>query len=302
MRRNETDDTPADITRSEEIAAGVVDFCRQCHRHKPLSDFIGRRGSFVVMCVSCRARYANWDAKTASQKRAARSPQEHTGTGYRASFVLQSKNRKTGPIPVTMTDMRSCPSTCPHRDRGCYAGYGKNAHHWREVGRRGVSWEELCEHVAALPPGTLWRHNEAGDLPGVGQRVDVSALRRLVTANRGRRGFTFTHKPLRTRSEVLAVRRANARGFTVNLSADSLAAADALTARRIGPVAVILPAAAPVKLRTPGGLPVITCLAETRGLTCASCGLCAVATRKSIVGFRAHGQGARLVELRTRRP
>jgi hypothetical protein len=76
----------------------------------------------------------------------------------------------------------------------------------------------------------------------------------------------------------------------VNLSADTLEEADALHATKAGPVVVLLPADAPEKLTTPGGRTVIVCLAETRGLTCEECRLCAKPFRAGIIGFRAHGQ------------
>ena len=216
-------------------------------------------------------------------------------------FVRRSLNRKTGPIPVSTTDEGSCPSSCPLRGAGCYAAYGHPGGRWREVPRRGMSWADFCAAVVSLPEGQLWRHNEAGDLPGrrddrTGLGLDHAALALLVAANRGRRGFTFTHRPLSTAADRLAVHRANARGFVVNLSADSLADADRLAALEVGPVVVVLPHDAPsTASRTPAGCKVVVCPAQTHGLTCLDCQLCAVATRKSIVAFRAHGQGKALV-------
>lgn len=290
-----------DISRDDQIAAGVTQFCRQCHRDRPLSDFISSRGAFVVMCAECRDRYGNWARRTLEQRAAARRPVVRTGDGYTVSLTMRSANRKTGPIPVSMTDMASCPSACPHMDKGCYAGYGKSAHLWRTVPDRGVPWSEFCEMIACLPEGTIWRHNEAGDLPGKGDSIDMPELRRLVRSNIGRLGFTFTHKPMRDPDERRAVQMANEDGFTINLSADSLAHADELADLRIGPVAVVLPSDAPEKQRTPAGRHVIVCPAETGGITCGACGLCAIPWRKAIIGFRAHGQAAKLVSLRVKR-
>jgi hypothetical protein len=164
-----------------------------------------------------------------------------------------------------------------------------------------MSWSTFCDAVAALPEGQLWRHNEAGDLPGKGDRIDVNAMAALVAANDGRRGFTFTHKPVlddddeHVRPTALnraCVRAANRMGFTVNLSADSLEQADRLAALGVGPVVVVLPqGASNGASKTPGGRQVVVCPAQTtKGMTCARCQLCANATRKSIVGFKAHGQ------------
>ena len=66
----------------------------------------------------------------------------------------------------------------------------------------------------------LWRHNQAGDLPGRGNKIDLRLLAELVAANRQRRGFTYTHKPL-TAANVAAIMGATRDGFTVNVSANS---------------------------------------------------------------------------------
>jgi hypothetical protein len=139
-----------------------------------------------------------------------------------------------------------------------------------------------------LADGQLWRHNQAGDLPGIGDKIDRQALTKLVEANRGRRGFTYTHKPMSIANR-LAIAKANAKGFTVNLSADNLAEADALASLRIGPVVVVLPSDQLTNTTTPDGRKVVICPAVTHdNVTCATCQLCA-RQRDAIVGFPAHG-------------
>lgn len=40
---------------------GATDFCPQCHRDKPLEQFISRSGKrFVRQCIECRDRYQGW--------------------------------------------------------------------------------------------------------------------------------------------------------------------------------------------------------------------------------------------------
>jgi hypothetical protein len=115
-------------------------------------------------------------------------------------------------------------------------------------------------------------------------------LAQLADANRGKRGFTFTHK-YRRPENFEAIAKANASGFTINLSADSLVEADRLADLKIGPVAVVLPTDG-VATYTPAGRKVIVCPAQGPAhLTCKECELCALPDRKAIVGFRAHGQG-----------
>jgi hypothetical protein len=209
----------------------------------------------------------------------------------RAHITIESKNQKTGPIPVTTTGADTCPDACPLKKNGCYADAGPLGLHWRAVsdGRRGISWDELCETIAALPDNQLWRHNQAGDLPGHGDAIDPAELGELVRANIGRRGFTYTHKPA-TPENLKWIAAANEWGFTVNLSANDLAHADALADTGAGPVVTLLPADIRENTVTPAGRRVVICPAETRDdVTCASCQLCSRANRKTIVGFPAHG-------------
>jgi hypothetical protein len=136
--------------------------------------------------------------------------------------------------------------------------------HWRKLdaGERGGTWRELCAGVSNLPDGILWRHNVAGDLPGDRDAIDPAALVSLVAANRGRDGYTYTHKPVlgdspQARHNRVLIAMANEHGFAVNLSADSLDDADAKADLGIGPD---------------------------------DCRLCANrAASRCIIGFRAHG-------------
>lgn len=210
---------------------------------------------------------------------------------------LVSSNSKTGPIPVSTSDSSTCPSACPFRNHGCYASLGHVGMHWKKVdsGARGDSWKAFLGAIASLPEGQLWRHNQAGDLPGVDNAIDAKALGELVKANAGKRGFTYTHKPPTARNAA-AIRKANDAGFTVNLSANNLSHADTLAETNAGPVVVVLPSTVQGNqtLSTPAGRKVVVCPATYKaGVTCASCKLCSVKSRSVIVGFPAHGASAR---------
>ena len=212
-------------------------------------------------------------------------------------FTRKSQNTKTGPIPTTVTSAITCSEACPLKAKGCYAKGGPFAIHWRAVteGKRGGSLEALCDSIAALPEGTIWRHNVAGDLPGEGDTIDKAGMLALISANEGKRGFTYTHKPAHGLNADL-IRFANAKGFIVNLSANTLAHADKLAALEIGPVVVVQDAVEGTRADTvtPEGHKVATCPATYReDVTCATCGLCAARDRKVIVGFPAHGAAKR---------
>jgi hypothetical protein len=165
--------------------------------------------------------------------------------------------------------------------------------HWRAVtnGDRGDTWPVFVSKIAALPDGQLWRHNQAGDLPGADSKIDRKALLALAQANTGKRGFTYTHKPM-NKANVATVTMVNSLGFTVNLSANTLADADRLADTKAGPVVVVLDAAEGIRhtVTTPAGRTVETCPATYRDdVSCATCQLCQRVDRKVIVGFPAHG-------------
>lgn len=210
-----------------------------------------------------------------------------------------SRNVKTGPIPVSTTSAESCPSACPFNNAnkgGCYAESGPLAIHWRKVtqGKSGDSFGIFLDKIARLPKGQLWRHNQAGDLIGQGDTLDVQALSLLVRANKGKRGFTYTHKPLATESERQAIAQANKEGFTVNLSGNNPSHADTLADMGIAPVTTVLPVDQTENTYTPKGRKIVVCPATQRDdVSCATCKLCAVASRDVIVGFPAHGTSKR---------
>lgn len=205
-----------------------------------------------------------------------------------------SGNAKTGPIPVTTSSISTCPTSCPLKGNGCYAEYGPLGIHWGKVsdGSRGGTLEELCAQIKSLPKHQLWRYGQAGDLPGDGTTIDAAALEKLAAANQGRKGFGYTHYDVTTPENAATVRSANAAGFTINLSANSLEDADRLVDLGVGPVVVVLPSDTTKSTCTPKGRMVAICPASAgTNITCATCAICAHPTRKAIIGFPAHGSG-----------
>jgi len=246
-------------------------------------------------------------ARAQARPNTGRAPQERPGSASKTfaerdpctyHLVRVSRNRKTGPIPVTTTSANSCPPSCGFKGNGCYAESGPLAIHWRHVsdGRRGHTFDELLKDIATLRRHALWRHNQAGDLtpeaPGV---IDARQLTKLAMANRGRRGFTYTHYPP-TPANQAAILNANRLGFTVNLSAETLVQADAYADLGIAPVVVVLPQGLAKPTQTPAGRQVIACPASTGNSDCLNCGICQQRDRASIVGFPAHGSGAGRVQ------
>jgi len=210
-------------------------------------------------------------------------------------FTRKSRNAKTGPIPVTTTEKKSCPGTCPFKNNGCYADGGPLAIVWKQVETMGKNITALCEDIAALPDGQLWRLNQAGDLPGNGTSINHIDLQKIVSANHNKKGFTYTHySPSKHNRKYIKL--ANKNGFTINLSGNNLGHADKLKSLNVGPVVVVLPFDQVTNLKTPEGNKVTVCPAAidaTNKINCKNCGLCAIADRETIIGFPAHGMRKR---------
>lgn len=262
--------------------------CSHCVTWKPIAEFT-RASSRVAarvakQCHVCRHRYDGTKGRP-------RAGINDTGP-LLVKLALKSGNRKTGPIPVSMTSAGTCPKSCPFLNAGCYAEQHLIAMHWRRLSNgAGMEWNTFVEHVRAFPEGQIWRHNEAGDLPGDDEEISWEHMIPLVHANFGKRGFTYTHKSPTYEHNEAIIAWAVQQGFSINLSANSLDEADKLASLAIAPVVVVLPHDSTARAtKTPGGRTIVVCPAQVHEqVSCASCKLCAVPKRKSIVGFLAHG-------------
>lgn len=215
------------------------------------------------------------------------------------AFTPISSNAKTGPIPTSTSDRSTCWTGCPFYNKGCYAKSGPQAIHWRAVsaGERGYEWDAFLRLVRKLNRGQLWRHNVSGDLPIVSDGIiDGNKVVELAESNRGRKGFTYTHHPL-TDTNLGIIKYANAAGFTVNVSTESVEVADRIMSEhKIPAVAVVNSEKTDRFYRTESGRKVITCPATIHeNVTCATCGLCQQADREFIIAFPAHGTAKKTV-------
>ena len=249
-------------------------------------------------------------------------------------MTLVSSNAKVGPIPVTTTSRNSCPAACPLKGNGCYAEYGNIRHHWDMVSGvanndkrkwANLTLEQFVGAIKALPRQQLWRHNQAGDLPQNKMHpnlLDHESLEKITAANRGKRGFTYTHYPWFIEDSMIddrgsdesfirahnqrTIRQALLAGFTINISANNMEEADRAWAANF-PTVVVVPDDHPDRSTTPNGVPVIVCPAQTQdNINCSRCGICqrqwaigpgGVMRNRHIVAFRVHGSGAKKAKL-----
>jgi hypothetical protein len=205
---------------------------------------------------------------------------------------------------VSTTGKQSCAIDCPMA-QACYAKQGPLNLHWNKVttGERDKTWPAFLQRIAALPDGAIWRHNQAGDLPhGFGEIVRSLTIA-LARANRGKRGFTYTHHPLRgdsitaTRNRV-TVKRAQRLGFVINASCESEQQADEMIAHGIPATMEISSAETRMGWRTPAGNVVRRCPAQLlpKGVvTCDRCQLCQSRPAHHIIAFSPDGSTAKRV-------
>lgn len=221
-------------------------------------------------------------------------------------LTLVSNNQKTGPIPVSTSSNQTCPIVCPLKNNGCYSSSGKMVFHWNKVsnGLRGSNFNEFLLKIKSLPQNQFWRHNQSGDLMGKHNRINGKELSQLTKANSGKKGFTYTHKPVTGNSFVARqnrkhIKAANENGFTINLSANNIGEVDKLVKLKIGPVVTVVPENSPKTIFTKSGNKIIVCPAQSseKNITCSSCQLCQKSNRSVIVGFRAHGTAKKKVNL-----
>jgi hypothetical protein len=223
-------------------------------------------------------------------------------------FTLCSGNKKTGPMPIVMAPKQTCPAKCPFKGF-CYGIQWPIGLHWNKIseGKRGFSFEEAMAKVKELPRRLPWRYGDVGDLPGCGANIAPRQVELLVKANKGKKGFCFTHKPM-TKPNQRLVRMLNAKSFTVNLSGEGPTKADKLLALGVGPVATVLVDQPEGwrRARTTKGTRIQRCPAEFTKTQCITCGgdkgpICTWRDRKFVVGFTPHGNVKKKIERIVRR-
>ena len=210
---------------------------------------------------------------------------------------LDSGNSKTGHVAVTYRTQDTCPTTCPLMGTGCYARgriFGIPA-------RLGVV-DEDGQYAAvralgapagtrgALPQGGLMRANVSGDVlddTGALDTAYASALSDVATQRPDADVFTYTHAWATLTPDL-------APGVTVNASCETTD--DLERAAAAGWPTVVVDPGDETSLigSVVAGRKVVQCPAQTKGLTCDQCRLCARPQRRCTVAFVVHGSGKKL--------
>lgn len=228
-------------------------------------------------------------------------------------LVMQSQNRKLvgvlgatfnwSPRPVAAV-MRAVGPTCPSgcaflQDRSCYALQGPV--HWQSKGALPDAGdaEQIRAFIRSLPPRWLLRHNVSGDFFRDGA-VDAAYLDAVLAAHAERpdvQGWAYTHDWAALEAAGYTAERLRAGGLVVNASCDTPEQAREAASR--GWLTVTTAPSGDTRRRwRDGTLDVVTCPADTVGVACNSCLLCARADRTVTVAFRHHGSRARRADER----
>jgi len=208
----------------------------------------------------------------------------------RVALNPASSNAQLGPIPASTTEPKSCPSTCPLKEV-CYAKFHFQGANWRKVSETGLLWSEFLSKVRKIARGQIWRHNVSGDLPADAEgNINLEDLRALLVANRGRKGYTYTHHLLNDHNLAI-IKEANSNGFTISASCESVDVADSVMTKHGIPAVAVVPSTESRRFfTTTNGRKCVVCPAKIHdNVTCATCGICANADRSVIVCFPSHG-------------
>lgn len=232
-------------------------------------------------------------------------------------LIPHPSNSKTGDIIQSYTGRDTCPQRCPFKGNGCYADSIYTRRVWERCGNpmdsRHVSSEEdlyiallgaTASHAQKGEKRVLFRHNVAGDLAEEGTN-DLSlwrvnslekAIKRINLAMGGvvtLKGYTYTHCTIDSYNSAV-IRTANARGFTINYSCETVK--EVMDAVEYGCTAVLTAPDADKAIDEleRANLRACQCPAQiSNKTTCATCGACANAHRKAVIVFQTHGSSVK---------
>ena len=175
----------------------------------------------------------------------------------------------------------------------CYAMTGPLALHWDKVsnGERGKGWRDHLADLATLPVFSPLRLNQRGDIPHRGGRISRRYLVALLDVIKRRKlqAWTYTHHDLAKGENAELLRRAFRSGLTINVSTETVEAADAAIAAGL-PATITVPSTETrTTFRTPERNLVMVCPAQRRETDGSQCMLCHKRGKRVVIAFTAHG-------------
>lgn len=210
-------------------------------------------------------------------------------------LTARSGNSKTGPIPVTYRPMSTCPAECPFLGNGCY-GTGRIFALANKYAATMRAVDMLAKLAHRDPNARFLRDRVVGDILDGSGAIDHEYVETVAAVAIAAGLIPFGYSHVWRRFTAADVRRIARTGYVMNASCETRE--DVRRAINLGMPAVI---ASDIledgeTFERPDGvtLRVVTCPAQTRDdTTCATCGLCARAERRSVVRFHIHGTARR---------
>ena len=170
---------------------------------------------------------------------------------------------------------------------------GPLALHWNKVsdGDRGKSWRDHLADLATLPLFSPLRLNQSGDLPHSNGRISRRYLVALLDVIKRRKlqAWTYSHHDLAKGENAALLRRAFRSGLTINVSTETVEAADAAIAAGLPATITVSSTETRSTWRTPDRNLVMVCPAQRRETDCSQCLLCQKRGKRVIIAFTAHG-------------
>ena len=213
-------------------------------------------------------------------------------------YSISAGNSKTGAMLLVRSPRSTCPDSCSLKGNGCYAENFPTAMHWLKQDTVGVDFATVLYAVRTLPKDSIWRLFEAGDFepsPENPELISSSQVLSLLSANKGKRGFGYTHYPVLPNLEPLQLM--NSSGLTINASADSLEQAKLYF--ELGLPTTLVVAEKTPKDVTVDGVRIVVCPNQSLKSkpTCLQCQLCQKPDRDYVIGFRTHGSKKRKIKV-----
>lgn len=211
--------------------------------------------------------------------------------------VETSDNAKLGACSATYVSQASCPD-CVFRENGCYAEYGPMGHWTRRLSDSPESnptrlAREEAGAIDRLTGDRPLRLHVVGDCRTPRAARVVSEACQRYTARGGRKVWTYTHGwrgvPRHNWGHVSVLASCETPGQAMDAMLLDYAAA------------VVVPRFESQRrywygVPGSGGVFVIPCPYQTRGVQCRDCRLCwddaRLLDRRLVIGFEAHGAGA----------
>jgi hypothetical protein len=225
---------------------------------------------------------------------AKRSTRTATQSGVYATRV--SASRKLGPVAATHVAQLSCPKTCVFLGAGCYAEDAHLSAYVTKRLNRGVDSEITKATIASIEADAIdalsgdrdLRLHVVGDSTTVNGTRKIAAAAERYMARGGRKAFTYTHA-------WRSVPRSAWGDVSVLASCET--PADVRAASALGYAAVlVVDKHLEERRHHRGGIDLLPCPQETRGVTCAECRLCMDAGRLRdeglTIAFAVHGSPA----------